>query len=147
MNHFHSASDSVISQRLVSSTIKAITEARQRKLALHGSRVNGMYIIIKLFAYIVQHNTFQAVVITNGTKTYTVFTYHCDDINWANGNSTVIGFNAGGTSYENHPFSGTPDASDIDCESYPPSLWNNLVYDVNPLGSNSSILPPREGTA
>ena len=84
-------------------------------------------------------------MITNGTKTYAVFTYHCDDINWANGNFTVIGFNAGGTSYENHPFSGTPDASDIDCESYPPSLWNNLVYDVNPLGSNSSIIPPREG--
>ena len=84
-------------------------------------------------------------MITNGTKTYAVFTYHCDDINWANGNFTGIGFNAGGTSYENHPFSGTPDASDIDCESYPPSLWNNIVYDVNPLGSNSSIIPPSGG--
>ena len=57
------------------------------------------------------HNTFQSIVITNGTKTYAVFTYHCDDINWANGNFTVIGFNAGGTSYENYPLSGTPDAS------------------------------------
>ena len=92
-----------------------------------------------------QHNTFQAVIITNGTKTYAVFTYHCDDINWVNGNNTVIGFNAGGTSYDNHPLSAGPDAGNIDCESYPPSLWNNVVYDVNPLGSNSSATPPFGG--
>ena len=85
-------------------------------------------------------------MITNGTKTYAVFTYHCDDITWASpGNNTVIGFYTGGTSYENHPLSGTPDASDIDCESYPPSLWNNIVYDVNPLGSNDTNPPPTGG--
>ena len=85
-------------------------------------------------------------MITNGSKTYAVFTYHCDDINWASPrNNTVIGFNAGGTSYESHPFSGSHDASDIDCESYPPSLWNHVVYDVNPLGSNGSFIPPSAG--
>ena len=84
-------------------------------------------------------------MITNGTKTYAVYIYHCDDTTWAHGNSTVIGFNAGGTSYDNHPLSGTPDASDIDCERLPLSPWNNVVYDVNPLGSNSSVTPPLGG--
>ena len=92
-----------------------------------------------------QRNTFQGIVITNGTKTYAVFTYRCDDIQWETSNTTVIGFNAGGTSYDNHPLSGTPDAVNIDCENSPQSIWNNIVYDVNPLGSNSSATPPLRG--
>ena len=84
-------------------------------------------------------------MITNGTKTYSVFTYRCDDITWANGNRTVIGFNAGGTSYANHPFSGTPNVVNVDCENSPESIWNNLVYDVNPLGSDGSVTPPLGG--
>lgn len=84
-------------------------------------------------------------MITNGTKTYAVFTYRCDDITWTNGNNTVIGFNAGGTSYANHPLSASEDVVDIDCERFPDSVWNNVVYDVNPLGSNSSLIPPLGG--
>ena len=34
---------------------------------------------------------------------------------------------------------------DIDCERFPDSVWNNVVYDVNPLGSNSSLIPPLGG--
>ena len=92
-----------------------------------------------------QHNTFQGIVITNGTKTYAVYTYHCDDITWAHGNNTVIGFNAGGTFFANHPLSGSENASHIDCESFPASVWHNVVYDVNPGGSNSSISAPLGG--
>ena len=82
---------------------------------------------------------------TNGTKTYAVYTYHCDDISWTHGNRTVIGFNAGGTYFANHPLSSTKNASDIDCESLPASEWHNVVYDLNPQGSNSSINPPLGG--
>ena len=115
---------------------------------MHANTQRQLLILSYTYNYTIiyiQHNTFQGIVITNGTKTYTVFTYRCDDIQWANGNSTVIGFNAGGTYYVNHPLSATPEASDIDCQRSPLSIWNNIVYDVNPMGSNISISPPLGG--
>ena len=72
-------------------------------------------------------------MITNGTKTYAVYTYHCGDIQWSEG--SVIGFNAGGSYYVNHPLSDSIEARDIDCVHHPESEWNNVVYDVNPNGT------------
>ena len=69
-------------------------------------------------------------MITDVIKTYAVYTYHCNDIEWSGG--SVIGFNAGGDYYANHPFSDSIVASDIDCVHHPGSEWNNVVYDLNP---------------
>ncbi|CAI8032996.1 Low-density lipoprotein receptor-related protein 1, partial [Geodia barretti] len=74
-------------------------------------------------------NTFQAVLITNGTNSYAVFTYECPEVQW--GNYATIGFNAGGTYFENHEFSGSTDAPTIDCIAEP-ELVSNLVYDLVP---------------
>ena len=86
-----------------------------------------------------QTNTFQGIVITDGNKTYAVYTYHCDDVQWSDG--SVIGFNAGGSYYKNHPLSDSLAARDIDCVHSPGSEWNNVVYDVNPNGT-VTIVPP-----
>ena len=77
-----------------------------------------------------QRNTFQGIVITDGSKTYAVYIYLCDDIQWSDG--SVIGFNAGGSYFANHPLSDTIAARDIDCVNSPGSEWNNVVYDLNP---------------
>ena len=69
-------------------------------------------------------------MITDGNKTYAVYTYHCNDIQWSDG--SVIGFNAGGQYYTNHPLSDSVFARDIDCVHSPESEWNNVVYDVTP---------------
>ena len=75
-------------------------------------------------------------MITDGRKTYAVYTYHCDDVQWSDG--SVIGFNAGGSYYANHPLSDSIAARDIDCVHRPGSEWNNVVYDLNP---NVTVTP------
>ena len=72
-------------------------------------------------------------MITDGSKTYAVYTYHCNDVQWSDG--SVIGFNAGGSYYANHPLSDSIAARDIDCVHRPGSEWNNVVYDLNPNGT------------
>jgi hypothetical protein len=79
-----------------------------------------------------QTNTYQAVVITNGTESFVVFTYQCGAMTW-HGNAT-IGFNAGGTWFENHPFSGTVNANLIACTNSSQTVWTNLVYKLTPRG-------------
>ena len=80
-----------------------------------------------------QLNTFQAVLITDGVESYTVFLYMCDLIQWSFGGPnigfagrTTIGYNAAGDFFENHPSSG--DARNVDCLSQPLSPWVNVVY-------------------
>lgn len=77
-----------------------------------------------------QKNTFQGIVVTNGTKSYAIYTYHCNDLEWSDG--SVIGFNAGGRYYTNHPLSDSISARDIDCVHFPESEWNNIIYDITP---------------
>ena len=69
------------------------------------------------------------MLITEGTKSYAVFTYECPEVQW--GSYATIGFNAGGTHFENHEFSGSSDAPTIDCIAEP-ELVSNLVYDLVP---------------
>ena len=77
-------------------------------------------------------NTFQAVVITNGSKTYTVFTYKCDLLTWSE--EETIGYNAASDYFQNHPLAGTTVTDALDCvhSSTDGSEWNNVVYDLVP---------------
>ena len=90
-----------------------------------------------------QRNTLQGIVITDGNKTYAVYTYHCNDVQWSDG--SVIGFNAGGSYYVNHPLSDSISARDIDCVHSPESEWNNVVFDVNPNGTVTTVPPALTG--
>ena len=49
------------------------------------------------------------------------------------GNAT-IGFNAGGTQFENHPLSGTFSAMSIACLNSNNSVWTNLLFKLTPYG-------------
>ena len=69
-------------------------------------------------------------MITDSIKTYAVYIYQCNDIQWSDG--SVIGFNAGGSYFANHPLSDSTGARDIDCVNSPASDRSNVVYDLNP---------------
>jgi len=49
------------------------------------------------------------------------------------GNAT-IGFNAGGTLFENHPLSGMAYVNSIACTNQSRTVWTNLVYRLTPRG-------------
>ena len=85
-----------------------------------------------------QENTWQAILINNGTDSYAIFTYQCGDINWSR--RTIIGYNAAGVVYLNHPLSGVRSAGDIDCMNLPESDWTNILYNLT--GSNLNITVP-----
>ena len=84
------------------------------------------------FSFFPQNNTYQAILITDTTiKTYVIYTYKCGSLNWAD--EGVIGFNAGGDYYENHPLSGLPQSNLIACVHVNVgSEWNNQVYNLVP---------------
>jgi len=80
--------------------------------------------------------------VTDGDQSYVVFTYQCGAVTWP-GNAT-IGFNAGGTLFQNHPLSGTTAASDIACLNYSTTVWTNLIYRLTPSGKNFiNLMHPR----
>ena len=83
-----------------------------------------------------QENTFQAILITDGNYTYTIFIYQCGLMEWDNG--ATIGFTAGGDPYTNN----NPSTSAVACLNSPNSNYSNLVF----LLSNESpeIPSPRE---
>ena len=86
----------------------------------------------------VQNNTFQAILITNGTKSYAVYTYKCGEMQW--GDESTIGFNAGADYYENHDITGHFQAHFIAClQNNSGSDIKNEIYDLVP---DPSLLIP-----
>ena len=73
----------------------------------------------------IQTNTWQALVITDGNTSYAVFTYRCGDLEWSD--NAVIGFNAGGSIYQNSTIIGKTSA----CQNSPESVWTNLLYKIS----------------
>ncbi|XP_065884099.1 mucin-like protein isoform X2 [Dysidea avara] len=77
-----------------------------------------------------QMNTYQAVVITDGSESYAVFTYMCDLMKWSGlYNNPTIGFNAAGTFFANHPLTANRDANQIDCTGE--HQYNNVMYKIS----------------
>lgn len=89
-----------------------------------------------------QNNTYQAVLITDGNqKSYAVFTFKCGTLNWAG--EAVIGFNAGGDYYQNHPLSGLSLSNAVACV-HNDSVWNNVIYNLVPHPSMLTMDPTPE---
>ena len=86
-------------------------------------------------------NTFQGILITNGTKSYSVFTYECDQLEWSD--EAVIGYNAGGEYNATHPLSGTLLANAVDClHSNINVTLNNIIYNLVRGELNEGSTPP-----
>lgn len=89
-------------------------------------------------------NTWQAILTTNGTTSYAIFTYQCGSLSWSR--ATTIGYNAAGRIFENHPSSGR-NARDIACTNAPASNWTNILYDLSSSAitiTNPPTIEPRE---
>ena len=86
-------------------------------------------------------NTFQGVIITDGSTSYAVFLYHCPSMEWS-GNA-VIGWQASSFYYRNHPLSGDRDAKQVACLNTATSSYNTVVFKL----SSASKLEPVHVTA
>ena len=79
---------------------------------------------------VLQNNTFQLLIITNGSSSFVVFLYHCDLVQW--GQPAVIGYSTSAklNSFANHPLSNTLEATDIDCINKEEDAWSQILYQV-----------------
>ena len=87
-----------------------------------------------------QENTFQAVVITDGSVSFALYIYQCDLIQWSGegiGSYATVGYNLNGV-FENHPLSGTSQINNIDCLSpntefslQEATLWKNEIFQIS----------------
>ena len=92
--------------------------------------VSNVLTIAVMFSCVIQNNTYQAVLITDGNqKSYSVITFKCDSLNWAG--EATIGFNAGGDYYENHLLSGLSLSNAVACV-HNDSMWNNVIFNLVP---------------
>ena len=77
-------------------------------------------------------NTFQAVLITDGSASYAVFIYECGRVGWS---GATIGWAETGSVYEVHALSGA-ESSDVDCEYS--SYSSAIAYRI---GERSKCIP------
>ena len=79
------------------------TQASSRNLC-YVYTCNIVSICVNLHA--LQGNNYQVVLLTDGTRSYTVFTYKCGELNYSKfPTAAAIGFSAGLSLYANHPLS------------------------------------------
>lgn len=81
-----------------------------------------------------QENTFQAILITDGNYTYTIFTYKCGLMEWDRG--ATIGYSSAGDPYANND----PSSNAVACVNSPESDWSNVIYLLS--NDNPEVLPP-----
>ena len=81
---------------------------------------------------VLQKNTFEAIIVSNGSDTYAIYTYNCELLtNPGTYRKAVIGYNMGGLTLENNVFSGSSMAHRVACQHLPKYDWFNLVYKLN----------------
>ena len=81
---------------------------------------------------ILQTNTFQAVLVTDGTNSFAIFIYRCGDLEWGSG--ATIGFGAGFELFLNHRLSISGDATSIACINTPDNQFFTVLYNISNFG-------------
>ena len=75
-----------------------------------------------------QTNTYQAILATDGTNSFAIFTYKCGDLEWDGG--AVIGFGASSEMFSNQRLSGTGRSLAIACLNDPGNQFSNVVFEL-----------------
>ena len=93
------------------------------------------------YSHSVQTNTYQALIITDGVQSYTVFTYNCQLMEWTGlFRHATVGHNAGGEDFFNHELSGSPQINTIACQNRQRNVdWSNLVYRLQSVEVTSPL--------
>lgn len=76
--------------------------------------------------FVSQSNSYQAVLITDGASSYSIFIYQCGLLDSAS--IAGIGFFINSTHFEEHTLSNSRTSSNISCMSYPHSPWSSVLY-------------------
>ena len=87
---------------------------------------------IIIFILYTQTNTFQGMIVTDFSRSFSVFTYYCGDLSYSNG--ATIGFATGDGLFANHPASLNGLAQSIACLNSPATPWVNVVYEITVPG-------------
>ena len=77
---------------------------------------------------ILQTNTFQAVMVTDGVNSYAIFIYRCGDLEWSGG--ATIGYGASSEMFSNHRLSGTFFITVIGCLNNPDNQFFTVLYEI-----------------
>ena len=75
-----------------------------------------------------QNNTFQTVMVTDGTNSFAMSIYQCGDIQWTGYYDPTIGFGAGSEFVSNHWLSGSQNVDSIACLNSPDNQFFTLLY-------------------
>ena len=76
---------------------------------------------------------------TQGYKSYAVFTYKCESLSWLS--PATIGFNAPPNFFETHPLTGLDLAPDLIACVHQESVWNNVIFDLEQSDIVLSMTP------
>ena len=101
------------------------------------------YISFQLCVYwliFLQSSTFQAVIASGDTRTFTIFTYQCGMLHLCCFRGPIpasIGFGAELDFFENHNLSMTENVDDIACLNEEYSEWSSVLYQISRGKHNS----------
>lgn len=87
--------------------------------------IHSKICIIHALLLSLDQNTFQAIIVSDGEYSYTIFTYKCGLMNWDNG--ATIGYSASGDPYDNND----PSSRGVACVNSPDSDWSNVIYQLS----------------
>ena len=92
-----------------------------------------------MFLHFLQTNTFQAVIVTDGSNSFAIFIYRCGDIQWdfrgfgPGFGGATIGFGASSEFFSNHRLALIRDATSIDCINAPENQFFTVLYGISNL--------------
>ena len=69
-----------------------------------------IHVLICSFFVLLQTNSYQAIIVSNVTSTYAIFSYMCGEIQWSAlgvSEAAIVGLNSAGRTVYNHPTSGS----------------------------------------
>ena len=97
----------------------------------------GVYAVMSYpHPIVLQENSYQAIITTDGSRSYAIFTYDCNKMGWSGDGKdyyAAVGFDANGELFQNHPASRYDVvAQAVACENMPCSNpINHIVYSLN----------------
>ena len=81
-------------------------------------------------------NTFQGILITDGSDSYAVFIYECGGMEWGGG---MIGWQGNSSNYTSHYLSGSSHSNDIGCLYS--SSYSAVVYRLDSKFACPAVYP------
>ena len=89
---------------------------------------------MSILSFVLQSNTYQGVLITDGEVSYTIFIYQCGLLE--NGAIGAVGYYINGTHFQEHSLSNTALSAMVACQNVNNSVWSTVMFRLNGTGCN-----------